>query len=605
MKEDYLEIKKGEKLTNALMRKFGNKNIPSNVILDKVIPGVGATYAEIHSKRKSIIIEPNVPVIKAKVLKHKDLDMLGVFKTAKVATVKAYFRKNNIEFKKILTTPEGFWKIRQAARELNINIFTDYFCLFDECEKITQDVAYRKNITQPVYDFFEFENKAFVSATPLEIKHPKISEQNFYKLKVKPNFDYKQDIEVIVTNDFANVVFERLNSRRTSASPDLFIFYNSTLGIDSIINTLRLQGYYCKTFCSPESKKKLLEYGFENVETDFKFPLTQFNFLTSRFFSAIDIELTNKPDILILTDISTAEQSMIDPFTEAIQIQGRFRNIFEDGKSYNSLTHITNIKVDLPIKTPKQLDREIEEFKITHHSLIVRKEEAVCDNRKSAINQELERISMRKLLDKDGNIDDFAVDNLYNEERVRDYYTDEEKLLQAYKDTGFFNPTIKKINRFYFQEAKFSIRGLPSNKAKVKHIISLLGKMKEREEIYGFRKWAVSEFEEADIVLDAYLKYGLDFFESYKYNFNKIKTEFAIRKSEEMRWEIHVIQEVHNSFKLGVKDDKNVFKNRVQEIYNTFGIVQKVKQTTIEDYFVVEKHNGEIPAKYTLVKCKW
>ncbi|HEY5587774.1 MAG TPA: hypothetical protein VIK86_02325, partial [Candidatus Paceibacterota bacterium] len=203
------------------------------------------------------------------------------------------------------------------------------------------------------------------------------------------------------------------------------------------------------------------------------------------------------------------------------------------------------------------------------------------------------------------NIDDFAVDNLYNEERVRDYYTDEEKLLQAYKDTGFFNPTIKKINRFYFQEAKFSIRGLPSNKAKVKHIISLLGKMKEREEIYGFRKWAVSEFEEADIVLDAYLKYGLDFFESYKYNFNKIKTEFAIRKSEEMRWEIHVIQEVHNSFKLGVKDDKNVFKNRVQEIYNTFGIVQKVKQTTIEDYFVVEKHNGEIPAKYTLVKCKW
>ena len=57
-----IPIKKGQNLAEALKAK-GYKTIPSNVIFDKTLTGIGATYMEIFAKRNSIIIEPNVPVI--------------------------------------------------------------------------------------------------------------------------------------------------------------------------------------------------------------------------------------------------------------------------------------------------------------------------------------------------------------------------------------------------------------------------------------------------------------------------------------------------------------------------------------------------------------
>ena len=64
---------------------------------------------------------------------------------------------------------------------------------------------------------------------------------------------------------------------------------------------------------------------------------------------------------------------MIDPFTEAIQIQGRFRN------GFNSLTHISNVKIDLDIKSKEAIDSMIEEFETTHSCLKDRLEQ-VTDN---------------------------------------------------------------------------------------------------------------------------------------------------------------------------------------------------------------------------------
>ena len=39
---------------------MGCNMIPTNTILNKTLTGLGATHSEIHSKRNSIIIEPNV-----------------------------------------------------------------------------------------------------------------------------------------------------------------------------------------------------------------------------------------------------------------------------------------------------------------------------------------------------------------------------------------------------------------------------------------------------------------------------------------------------------------------------------------------------------------
>ncbi len=62
METTTLELHHNEWLSDALRRGGYGENIPTNVILDKTLTGVGATYCEIHAKRNSIIIEPNVPV---------------------------------------------------------------------------------------------------------------------------------------------------------------------------------------------------------------------------------------------------------------------------------------------------------------------------------------------------------------------------------------------------------------------------------------------------------------------------------------------------------------------------------------------------------------
>ena len=142
-------IKKGEWLHDALKR-LGYEMIPTNTILDKTLTGIGATSCEINAKRNSIIIEPNVPVILGKL--DKDGKMEAVYEKCTPYNVKKYLQQD-IPYKKILTTPESFHKIRRAATELNINIYKDFFCLFDECEKVTQDIDYRRKIDASIQRF--------------------------------------------------------------------------------------------------------------------------------------------------------------------------------------------------------------------------------------------------------------------------------------------------------------------------------------------------------------------------------------------------------------------------------------------------------------------
>lgn len=589
-----LPLFEGDTLISALNRE-GMKNIPSNIVLDKTLPGAGATYMEIHAERNSIIIEPNVPVIKGKLAKHRDLNLLGVYSGITTKKIEAYLKDIKIKPKKILATPEGFWKIKKAANNTTINIYTEFFCLFDECEKLNQDVGYRKKITNPVTDFFEFENKAFVSATPLKIHHPKVYEQNFTWLKIDPQFDYRKDIELILTNDFANTLSDKLKELKDSKC--VCIFYNSTDGINSVINSFNMQGQ-CKVFCSPESKKKLEKLDFKNIESDYFEPLEKYNLFTSRFFSAIDIELNVQPDIIILSNLNQAEYTMIDPYTEAIQIQGRFRKIFADGKNYNSLTHIANFKGDLDVKSEEQLCKEIEQYKTTHRTIFNDYLAESDSIKKAALKKDLDKLSFSELLNSNGEIDDFAIHNRYNEERVKSYYTKLESLYEAYKDSKFFNVTYKTRLSFFSEEVKLKIRGKDSMKKKLIRIVSILKQVPEVEEI---RQLLIQEsFEEANTIVDAYKKLGEDFIIKVDFSLARIKKELEKQEIEEKRFDPRIQQEIKNTFGLGIKQDRNYYKQELQKIYSRFGIKYNVVQKTIKDYFEVSPDNSLKPPTYKL-----
>lgn len=591
MQTEELKVYKGEWLTDALKRQ-GYDNIPSNVILDKTLTGLGATHTELISNRNSIIIEPNVPVIIGKTKDNPD--WLAVWEKCTLSKVEKYLQSTN-KRKKLICTPESFSKIRKAANNLSLNIYTDYFCLMDECEKFIQDVDFRKRITQPVYDFFQFQQKAFVSATPLEMGEKELENQNFRILKIAPEYDYKKNLELIVTNSYDKTVIRKLNDLQDS--PCVCIFINSSNGINKIINSFKLTDY--KVFCSNKSVNKLKEREFENVYEMLE-PLAKYNFFTCRFFSALDIKLKVKPDVLILTDLNEAIYTMVDPFTEVIQIQGRFRN------GFNSLTHISNVKIDLDIMSKEAIDSMIEEFEITHSSLKNRLEQATDVYRGQAISQDMKAVKYADLLDEQGNINYFSVDNLYNEERVKGYYKTKESLFNAYNATNHFNVTDASVIEPLGGDDLLMLRKAKTDIEKRRLLTEQLSKLyldQDKVDI-PFYLDILRKEDQGAYTIDAFQKIGKEGLDKAEYKKRAIDKAVKEYDKKIHRFLPEVIKDIQREFDLNVWIEKEEIRERLEMIYKRHNILYNVKLNTIEDYFWTDDTHTKKPYKYLLKKPK-
>ena len=229
-----------------------------------------------------------------------------------------------------------------------INMHNECFMLFDECEKLVQDVDYRNSIREPMNDFFLFETKAMVSATPIIADDPRFEDQGFRILRVEPTYSYKKKMQLITTNNICESLADLLTRLKLNKRSRVCIFVNSIDTIDSIfIDIPDIQDSY--TFCSEESTFKLWKAGKRKKSTLID-KLMPFNFFTSRFFSAVDIISDVTPHVIIISDMYGAPQSAIDPKTEAIQIYGRFR------KGVRSITHISSIRPTLEYKKEREID---------------------------------------------------------------------------------------------------------------------------------------------------------------------------------------------------------------------------------------------------------
>ena len=593
-------LQKGEWLLDALKR-IGHSMIPTNCILNKTLTGLGATHSEIHSKRSSIIIEPNVPVILGKLDENETLE--AVYAKCTPYNLKKYLQMD-IQYKKIITTPESFHKIRKAAEELDINIYKSFFCLFDECEKVTQDIDYRRKISQPIYDFFRFEQKAFVSATPLPMSHPDFERQGFQMVKVEPSFDYRKDLTLIVTNSYYECLRRVLDSLKDSKH--ICIFFNVTDGITELISNLGIADY--KVFCSEDSVKKLMKRGMMQAYSQIDYPLARYNFFTCRFYSALDIRIGKyKPDIIMLTDHRTANWTMIDPFTEAIQIQGRFRKRGKDDVTYNSLTQISTVNPDIKVRSKEEIQNRVERF-IANYYLLKEEHDAELDEfKKQAILEDMSNLKYQDLIDERGEVNPFSVDNLYNEERVRSYYQSAEALYHAYLDTGFFNVTFLNVCDCVGAD---DIERLNNTKVQIdqrKIILQLIVRIEqwfmEGKITYQDKEMHLDFFRqqpEGNYVLTAYEKIGKDAIVSAEYKRSLIDRkvrEFDKAQANKLRFSENVLKDIQREFPLGVYIHKKDIQQRLHMILQENGVMYKVTQDSIRDYYdVTESNSKELPS---------
>ncbi|MNG86229.1 hypothetical protein D3C87_704390 [compost metagenome] len=432
MNKRNFKINKGQYLADVF------DMLPSNSIIRKNVTGIGATTLEINSPRNSIIVLPNLPVIYQKSATHSGV--LGVHGDVTILDIIIYVSDTRLKHKKILTTPESFYKVIEAFMNQNIDFKKEYFLLFDECDKICKDFSFRTKITLPMNHFFGFKNKAFISATALVPRDPRFESQSFELVNIEPNYKIATDINLYKTNN-TNYTFNYL-VRKNLRKRTYFIFCNSINLITHIINSKGI-GSESSIFCGETSAEKIKRSVFKHV--GYKLDESKFstyNFMTSRFYSALDINFDKDVDIIIISDLGIAEHTIVDPATDAIQIIGRFRNpkikkrvsiIATEDPNLKSFSEETCLKI---IDTNKSTYDTIKAFADTLSS----------EETKQVIEELNELLDYNRFLYKNGSLNYFAIDNYIYQHNVNGLYKDFSNLKSKYESIQISNTDLKFFN---------------------------------------------------------------------------------------------------------------------------------------------------------------
>ena len=577
MNTTYINIEKKNGKTQYLTEVL--PEIPTNTILYKKLTGLGATYGELKADRDSIILEPNVPVIKGKCKdpKHAKDNLMGVYENVTVDSIVKYLQASKEKHIKLLSTPESFSKIKAAFEEIDRDIYSTCYLLFDECHKIVKDVDYRENITLPFDDFFMFENKGLVSATPLVFTDPRFFKQKFQRMEIQPNFEYAQPLNLYHTNN----VLQELKKRIGNIEKPIFLFINSTETIYSIMDKLDILEQ-STVFCAYNSVKNLKDKKFSQAYSDWDAAkMNKYNFLTSRFFNALDIELDFQPEVFIVTDVTMATQSIIDPFTDTIQIIGRFRN------GITSVSHITNTDYKFQVRSKKQLQFRINVFEENYKMLKAYYDNATNDELRDAVKAILNNHPLTPLLNTDGTKNWFKIDNYLAENLVQGYYNCFDELVKNYKECKSFKlnyeSTAYKLSdteRLKRENKSLSI------KAKRREIVEQLEILKGDETSIAMEHKRELIRTDAFIV-QAYDELGKAKIEELKYSQSQIREAMILKKYNENRTGTEFIEMVKNRFKAGQSYELSQINKIRDEIYSLLNIppLKKKPKDFLSDFF--------------------
>ena len=621
MNEKSIYIKNGQRLSDVY------SIIEPNTILCKFLTGIGATHLEITAPRHSILIEPNIPPIKGKCAnpQYKSYNLFGVIQKVSIDDVSNYLDKTlrSKKYIKILTTPESFSKVKAAFEDCGIDLYSTCFLLMDECHKFIQDVDYRENITLPVDDFFCFNNKAFVSATPIIPSDPRFDEQRFTFVKVMPNYIkgrpltevyhfpdkateelYKDMTTTVgipltelnheklkVTQVYTNNVLEAVkkwikikedNDEANATSHPFCFFINSTNIIHQLIVKLGIQDR-STVFCAEKSVKKLQESGFKNAFEDWSIEhINTYMFFTSRFFTALDIEMDVAPHLVFVSAPLIANSTMIDPVTDVRQAIGRFRNGIADA------AHIANVSKDaFPDRNIDEIKEYITAMRGAYDTINTLYKDATNEIVKEAYKSALNALPYNRFI-RNGQKDYFAIDNYIHQEIVRSCYHSQANLSDRYAAAGCFETCW--TEKFYFQyndSERLSLHQEGKSKRRIRmEIVAILDKLSKEEDSEA-KKSQLAELRQKDaFIVDAYTLIGKEEIEQCKYYPKRIREAIILRKKNGTE----VVQLIKNSFIVNQRYTLKQIKNELNRIYTFLNIQgeKRVTAQTIKDYFIVD-----------------
>lgn len=584
-------------------KEYLTDTIPVNAVIYKKTTGIGATTLEINSSRNSIIIEPNTPVIQGKTEKHKNL--FGIFEGVTTEQIINYLNNNTIRYKKLMTTPESFAKLKKAFYMLDIDMYSDYFLLFDECHKLTSDIDFRDTITLPMQEFWKFKERSLISATITNFtSYPIFQKYGFKNVTIEPNYYHALKVNLYTSNNILqdiNHYFENIPNREN----EVFCFFiNSIDMITAIIKAFNIKEN-TNIYCSSQSIDKLRRNGFENTFTTVT-DLNQYNFYTSRFYSAVDIITEYKPYLIVISDVIKSPQTIIEPLLESRQIAGRFRN------GISSFTHIAGLDKNIESKSYKELQNYLIEERKAYLQLKTLYESATEEGVKQVMKEALERVEISKYLEEDGSFNFFMTENLLDREATKAKYKTWEDFILSYSlDEEYFEIENQYNNTYSYETERLKI-STKNSLALRKEIVDIFFSMELDKGIHTEElKSLLEELKRKDeFIIEICQNFDKDFILENKYKKQPLTFALIKKRTQEKAISFPVIEAVLQSFYLDKDYTEKEITDNLTRIYQTFEIDKTPKATDIQEYFEISKRKtikrkNQFLKGYKLLKVKY
>ena len=432
-------------------------------------------------------------------------------------------------------------------------------------------------------DFFMFKRKALVSATPIGFSDPRFEENLFDTIEVEADYDYRQDITVTHTYNIAKAVGEYLETHNGTVC----FFVNSVVTIYSLMKHFNLLED-SSVYCAPKSRSKLkTEYIFHNAYSEWSSDtMKKYNFFTGRFFTAFDLELDYKPDLVMITDPHRAEYTLLDIDTDCIQICGRFRN------GVNSVTHIYEANPDIVAKDREQIEWEISAHEVVYNTLNTLYNSADTKEKRFAFSEALETLPFRKFQYPDFTKNWFAIDNEINAVMTKSRYQSRTSITTWYKESHFFNPTFTYCAYNENDNKLKIVKAARSVKDKRRKMVKLLSDIEEPTSEYALD--FKNEMRKIDpFIVDAYEVLGKERIEEVKYNQKQLREDMIMTERKGNK----AVRLIKNRFSVGSCYLNETIVNEFTRIFELLNIhpEKEIQPSIILDYFqaVPFKRNGK------------
>lgn len=305
-------------------------------LVDKKIPGIGATTLEINSKRNSIIVFPTKALAYSKHSKHPNTlyvgsEIKGEKEKVTNQQIEEYLAKDG--YKKLLVVADSLGRLLGIIGKN----YKDYFLMIDEIDVLQTDNNFRPQLENVIdyYLMFPLKNRCMVTATMKEFINPLLKKE--CKFSITWIYNARRDVKLLHTNNTTQTVIEYLISHPRDK---IFIAYNSILQIQNILSTLDEETRKeCAILCSEASIKEAGEYFAPKLGDNDTLP-ARINFATCCYFTGIDIE--DSYHLITVSDVRRSHSMLtLDRMT---QIHGRCRKdngVLSETIIYNTLGYVS------------------------------------------------------------------------------------------------------------------------------------------------------------------------------------------------------------------------------------------------------------------------